>query len=245
MCIRDRPCEENGNNYGGCQQKTTNGKVCAMWNDRPGATEAAFRRRLLGGGGGSSSGAFFWQAASAMVDASIRPVATRVFIGCPLLNSVVKSVLPPEFSPCCSSMQLRQDRSPGRVRRIDRGRQAAQIVAGQIDLPQRCLTAVSLGAEELDDAAIGGPCRGLVLPAIGQRTQVAAIGTHHRDVEIARDVRERDLVAARAPFGRRRASAEKGQAALSGAIGIHDVDLLAARPVTFEHDLAAVGRIGG
>ena len=50
-----QPCEENGNNYGGCQQKTTNGKVCAMWNDRPGATEAAFRRRLLGGGGGSSS----------------------------------------------------------------------------------------------------------------------------------------------------------------------------------------------
>ena len=41
-----QPCEENGNNYGGCQQKTTNGKVCAMWNDRPGATEAAFRRRL-------------------------------------------------------------------------------------------------------------------------------------------------------------------------------------------------------
>ena len=50
-----QPCEENGNNYGGCQQKTTNGKVCAMWNDRPGATEAAFRRRLLGGGAPSSS----------------------------------------------------------------------------------------------------------------------------------------------------------------------------------------------
>ena len=33
-----QPCEENGNNYGGCQQKTTNGKVCAMWNDQPGAT---------------------------------------------------------------------------------------------------------------------------------------------------------------------------------------------------------------
>ena len=46
-----QPCEENGRMYGGCQQKTRNGKVCAMWNTRPQAAvaDSASRRRLLGG----------------------------------------------------------------------------------------------------------------------------------------------------------------------------------------------------
>ena len=57
-------------------------------------------------------------------------------------------------------------------------------------------------------------------------------------------MRERDLIAARAPFGRRCAATEEGQSALAGAIGVHDVDLLAARTVALEHDLAAIGRIG-
>ena len=56
-------------------------------------------------------------------------------------------------------------------------------------------------------------------------------------------MRKGDLIAARAPFRRRRAPAEEAYPALICAIGVHDIDLLAARPVALEHDLGAVGRI--
>src|SRR5690606_33160940 len=60
---------------------------------------------------------------------------------------------------------------------------------------------------------------------------------------IAGDVSEGDLVPARAPFRSRGAAPEETDSALVAAIGIHHIELLAARTIAFEHDLRAVGRI--
>ena len=57
-------------------------------------------------------------------------------------------------------------------------------------------------------------------------------------------MRKGDQVAARAPFWRGGATSEEADAVLFAAIGVHDIDLLAARPVAFEHDFSAFGRIG-
>src|SRR5690606_7462497 len=57
-------------------------------------------------------------------------------------------------------------------------------------------------------------------------------------------MRESDLVATRAPFGRGGTSAEEAYPALVAAVDIHHVDLLTARTVAFEDDPAPVGGIG-
>ena len=56
-------------------------------------------------------------------------------------------------------------------------------------------------------------------------------------------MRECDLIAARAPFGRRRTPAEEADALLVRAVRVHNINLLAARTIALEHDLGAIGRI--
>src|SRR3546814_13368704 len=53
---------------------------------------------------------------------------------------------------------------------------------------------------------------------------------------------EGDQVAARRPFGGRGATTTKADPLLVRSVDIHHIDLLAARPVALEHDLAPVGR---
>src|SRR3546814_12222439 len=53
---------------------------------------------------------------------------------------------------------------------------------------------------------------------------------------------EGDQVAARRPFGGRGAATAKADPLLVRSVDIHHIDLLAARPVALEHDLAPVGR---
>ena len=56
-------------------------------------------------------------------------------------------------------------------------------------------------------------------------------------------MRERDEIAARAPFGRCGPATEKADTVLAGAICVHHIDLLATAPVALKDDLGAIGRI--
>src|SRR3546814_3298753 len=85
--------------------------------------------------------------------------------------------------------------------------------------------------------------RRFVLPAVGQHPDIAARRGHHADAEFApAHAGEGDQVAARRPFGGRGAATAKADPLLVRSVDIHHIDLLAARPVALEHDLAPVGR---
>src|SRR5690606_5403831 len=99
------------------------------------------------------------------------------------------------------------------------------------------------GAEELDHTAVGGPCRSLVLPAVGEQPFVAAVRGHYADAEVAGDLGKGDEVAARAPFRSRVATAAETDAPLVRTIGVHHIELLAARTIAFEDDARPVRRI--
>src|SRR5690606_32231642 len=126
------------------------------------------------GGGGRSSGASFLQAERASALARVTAIA---------ILFMVLSLLMISSGATRLNLQThsRQDRSPSRIRRADRGRQAALVPAGQIDLPDGGFTRIALRAEELHDPAVGRPGRRFVLPAIGEMAQTAPIGAHHGD----------------------------------------------------------------
>src|SRR5690606_6585723 len=134
-------------------------------------------------------------------------------------------------------------RSPGRVGCTNGSRQAAFVATGQIDLPDRGFARIPLSAEELDDPAVGSPGRGFVLPTVGEMTQSATVGAHHGNAQVARNVREGNLVSARAPFRSRSPSAEEAYSTLITTVHVHHIDLLVAGTVAFEHDTASVGRV--
>src|SRR5690606_11281594 len=138
---------------------------------------------------------------------------------------------------------LRQNRSPSRLQGTDRRPKTPHGAAGQRHMPDRALARRPMAcAEQLDAATVRAPGRRFVLPRISQVAHVPARRRHHRDTEIADDMSEGDEIAARAPFGRGAAAPEEADAPLVRTIGIHDVALLAARTIAFEHDLPAVWR---
>ena len=108
-------------------------------------------------------------------------------------------------------------------------------------MPDACFATSLCRAEELNDAAIWCPCRCFVLPAIGEQAFAGAIWTHRANAKVTSDAGEGNQVSARAPFRRRIAAGTKADAALIAAVGVHHIDLLAARTVAFKYDLAAIG----
>src|SRR3546814_1337785 len=107
-----------------------------------------------------------------------------------------------------------------------------------------CLAGPLSGAEKADDAAVWRPAWPFVLPAVGEDSLAAAVGPDHADAKTpAAHLGEGDQVAARAPRRRAIAPVAKADALLAGAVGVHDVELLAATPVAFKHDLGTIRRI--
>src|SRR3546814_8616168 len=91
------------------------------------------------------------------------------------------------------------------------------------------------GAEKDDDAAVWRPTWPFVLPAVGEDSLAAAVGPDHADAKTpAAHLGEGDQVAARAPRRRAIAPVAKADALLAGAVGVHDVELVAATPVAFK-----------
>ena len=96
-------------------------------------------------------------------------------------------------------------------------------------------------------AAVGGPGGAFVLIAVAERSGrcPSPRGDITPTVEAATGLGEGDQIAARAPHRRRMTAAAEADAMLVAAVGIHHVDLLAARAIALEHDPTAVGRVAG
>src|SRR3546814_11688261 len=88
------------------------------------------------------------------------------------------------------------------------------------------------------------PYTTLVRSAVGEDSLAAAVGPDHADAKTpAAHLGEGDQVAARAPRRRAIAPVAKADALLAGAVGVHDVELLAATPVAFKPDLGTIRRL--
>ena len=133
-------------------------------------------------------------------------------------------------SPSCRILQG-QDRAPGRVRAVQRGRDPALVAppvrstCQTLDLPPRPWLVGRIGrTRPLGDQLGASSCQ----LSVRSRSPEPS-GAHHADPEIAGDAGEGDEVAARAPSGRRVAAAAEADPALVGAVGVHHVELLACR----------------
>ena len=146
-----------------------------------------------------------------------------------------------------ANLPLFEQRRPGRIRReVRRSESAARCGRSgrsrtECGPPEPAASRKNISTRPFG-AQVGPSCW---KPVDRMRSPEPSV-LHDADLELAAGLLgEGDEIAARRPHRRRIGAVAERDAVLAGAVGAHDVDLRAAAAVGGEHDLAAVGRIGG